>query len=137
MSFSDRKLSCIHLCVSLYVLSFTYLFYSLEAQQAKSLTCQKRFSSDPEDVWLLFWANRNSRWSPWFWDILDFFSRTTVCQVIRLARNVPSSDPEEWRRVITFRRNFMSNWQTWPLIGLCNFYFSCFQELLHAKLLKR
>lgn len=41
---------------------------------------------------LLFYANQNPRWLPWTLvgcDHLDFFSRTTACQVTRSDRNVP------------------------------------------------
>ena len=38
----------------------------------------------------LFEAIRNPRWLSWpLIDVIDFFSRTIACEVIRLARNAP------------------------------------------------
>jgi hypothetical protein len=56
-------------------------------------------SRGPEEVLYLFEAIRNPRWLSWpliGQDIFNFFSRTSACEVDRLARIVLPEDLEKY-----------------------------------------
>lgn len=72
MSFSDRKVCGIHPSVC-HNFSYIQLFQT-----------PSHFLPSPEEVYFFGdFPNQNGRY------VFDFISRTTVCEVARLARNVP------------------------------------------------